>query len=160
MDKLYYENEKHNLKYNTDEINYITYKGEAYELKIIDNKKYIFVNNKEESILGSNYLRCYKRTSTDKLYLVNSLIKLAESMPKSKYYRVFDIIGFNNKNIFDLLEAELNEKHINKIISWCSKYGLPFLGEPEIKANQPTDLSSFGFTSNNEICEKYNFLRI
>jgi len=153
--KISTETDSGNLKNKTDEINYITYKSREYELKDIDGKKFITVKSNNNRAIF-DFVQCHKSININTYDLVNSIIKLAEKMPKSKYYGILAVSSIDNNKVFELLEAELQDKHIKMIIKWCEKYGLPFVGESGIKAGKVKEYKWFGFENDMETCEKYD----
>lgn len=147
-------NENGNIKIKTDKIKYISYasKENEYELKEIDNKKFIVIkSNPDTNILY--LLQQYNReVEIEEWKLVNSLLKLNKELPKSKYYEMIDKFYIQDNNIFQLIEDELNEKDIGKIIKWCQEYGLPFLGESGIETGKNKSYKWFGFVNDFKTC--------
>lgn len=147
-------NENGNIKMKTDKIKYISYTSmeNEYELKEINNKKFIVIKSNEGLNILNVLQRYNKKVEIEEWDLVNSLLKLIEELPKSKYYEMIDKFYIQDNKIFQLIENELSNENIETIIKWCKKYGLPFLGESGIEIGKTKSYKWFGFVNDFKTC--------
>lgn len=140
----------------TDKINYLSLKSpnDEYEYVEINEKKYIVIKNENNLIeTWDDYSNIEK---TNDLNLTNSILKLKEEMPYSKFYEILDKGFIQDDTILYKIENELNNDHIEKIIEWCKSYGLPFLGEWGFVKSNKKDYKWFGFTNDMKTCFENN----
>lgn len=151
-------NENGNEKFKTDQIRYVTYKSKEnnYKIREIEGRTFIEIGHKEDFNIINGLTEYSSKIKINEWEIVNSLIKLYEKMPKSKYYEMIDKFYIQDNKIFKLIEEELKSEHIEMIIKWCEEYGLPFVGESGIESERRKSYKWFGFINDFKTCIDYN----